>query len=129
MPRPSSRSSKPAICHHGSRSRQVSTFANDRRLSMHNSIASQLLKADCPEGDRSQTPPLPQFPNGWSLGEPDLVLKMSQPFEVPADGPDLYRTFVFEANLPEDRWIKAMELRPTARGAVHHALFFCRCRS
>ncbi|OYP36065.1 redoxin family protein [Rhodopirellula sp. MGV] len=64
----------------------------------------------------------------WSLeetlGPPDLVVKMPRPFAVPADGPDLYRSFIFPVALPNDRWIKAMELRPSSRGAIHHALFF-----
>ena len=31
-------------------------------------------------------PKPPKFPEGWQLGEPDLVLKMSEPFAVPAGG-------------------------------------------
>jgi len=58
------------------------------------------------------------------IGTPDLVVEMERAFQIPADGPDLYRSFVFPINLSEDKWIKAIELRPTARGAVHHALFF-----
>lgn len=101
------------------------SFANDRRLTEAERKAFRdWLAAECPEGERKEIPSMPKYPDGWSLGEPDLVLKMGKAFEVPASGPDLYRTFVFEANLPEDKWIKAMELRPTARGAVHHALFF-----
>ena len=49
---------------------------------------------------------------------------MDQAFLIPADGPDLYRSFVFPVGLPTDKWIKAIEVRPTARGAVHHAWVF-----
>lgn len=100
-------------------------FANDRRLSQSQRQAFQeWLLAKCPEGDPQQAPTPPVFPDGWSLGKPDVVLRMEESFTVPADGADLYRTFVFKADLPEDAWIKAIELKPTARGAVHHALFF-----
>lgn len=100
-------------------------FANNRQLSkLETETIQAWIAQECPSGDLAQAPALPQFSDGWSLGTPDLVLKMEQPFTVPADGPDIYRSFVFPVNLPTDRWVKAIELRPTARNAVHHALFF-----
>src|SRR6185436_1809065 len=66
----------------------------------------------------------PNFTAGWQLGQPDLVLKMSEPFEVPAEGRDIYWNFVFPVNLPSNTWIKAIEFRPGARSVVHHTLYF-----
>lgn len=100
-------------------------FAGDRRLTAEQK--QQLrdwVSADCPKGNTEDIPPIPTFSSDWALGKPDLVIKMEEPFQVPASGRDVYRSFVFPVNLPEDKWIKAIELRPTARGAVHHALFF-----
>lgn len=100
-------------------------FSNDRRLSdQEKEQINAWVAAGCPEGDKSKTPKAPNFPDGWSLGTPDLIVQMDRPFQIPADGPDLYRSFVFPVGLPTDKWIKAIEVRPTARGAVHHALFF-----
>ncbi len=100
-------------------------FANHRRLSTDQlATFRQWVDEGCPMGDLNRMPTPPAFPDGWNLGKPDLVVKMSEPFTIPADGPDLYRSFVFPIGLPEDKWIKAIELRPKARGAVHHALFF-----
>ena len=100
-------------------------YLNDRRLSSQQiEQINAWVEGGCVEGDRKKTPKPPTYPDGWSLGKPDLVLTMDESFTVPADGPDLYRSFVFKAGLDEDRWIKAIELRPTARAAVHHALFF-----
>lgn len=76
-----------------------------------------------PEGDPAERPAPPTFPEGWRLGTPDLVLTMDQPFDVPAGGPDVFRSFVFRLDLPEDKWVKAIELRPSS-DVVHHALFF-----
>jgi uncharacterized protein (TIGR03437 family) len=45
-------------------------------------------------------------------------------FEVPAEGPDIYRNFVIPVEIPEDKWVSAIELRPAARTVLHHALFF-----
>ena len=44
-------------------------------------------------------------------------------FEVPASGPDIYRNFAIPTGLTEDKWVRAVEFRPGARKAVHHALF------
>jgi hypothetical protein len=66
---------------------------------------------------------LPKFPEGWHLGTPDLVLKMPAAFDVPASGADVYRNFVIATQLTEDRWVRAIEFRPSARKAVHHVLF------
>jgi mono/diheme cytochrome c family protein len=76
-----------------------------------------------PRGDATKMPALPVFTDGWQLGTPDLVLQMPEAFEVPADGPDIYRNFAIPTGLTEDKWIRAVEFRPSARQAVHHALF------
>jgi hypothetical protein len=49
---------------------------------------------------------------------------MPEAFEVPEYGPDLYRNFVLPLNLTEDRWVRAIDFRPSARTVVHHSLFF-----
>jgi mono/diheme cytochrome c family protein len=69
-------------------------------------------------------PPLPKFVEGWQLGKPDLVVKMSAPFMVPAEGRDVFRCFVVPLNLPADKNVSAVEYRPSNRRVVHHALLF-----
>ena len=81
-------------------------------------------EAGAPEGDPKKMPKLPEFPQGWQLGKPDLVLKMQRPFHFYAEGRDVYRNFVFPLNLTEDKWVQTIEFRPSARSIVHHALFF-----
>ena len=76
-----------------------------------------------PEGDAKKTPEPPKFTPGWQLGEPDLVVKMEEPFDIPAGGPDIFRNFAIPLNLQKDQWVKAIEFRPSAN-ASHHALFF-----
>ena len=100
-------------------------YANDRRLSEKEiELFGEWVKAGTPEGDAKQAPKLPEYPSGWYLGKPDLVVKMKGKFEIPAEGRDIYRSFIFPLQLPEDKWVKAVELRPRAKSAVHHALFF-----
>ena len=76
------------------------------------------------EGDPEKLPKLPDFPEGWSLGEPDMILTMTEAFEVPAEGSDIYRNFVVPLDIDEDKWVKAIEFRPSAPSVVHHSLFF-----
>lgn len=100
-------------------------FAGERRLSSDEiATIAQWVQAGAPEGDPADLPALPDFPTGWWLGEPDLVLTMDQAYEVPAEGRDIYRCFVFPTNLPEDKWVTAVEFHPGNARVVHHGLFF-----
>lgn len=100
-------------------------FLNPRVLSEAQiNIVRRWHEAGAPEGDPQKLPKQPEFPEGWQLGTPDLVVKMDRPFKLYAEGRDIYRNFVFPLNLPEDKWVKAIEFRPSARSIVHHALFF-----
>jgi mono/diheme cytochrome c family protein len=78
--------------------------------------------AGSPAGDPSDAPPMPSFPSGWQLGEPDLVVKMPAAYTVPADGPDIYRSFVIPVEIPPGKYVRAAEFRPGNRKVVHHAV-------
>ncbi|MCA8965652.1 MAG: hypothetical protein H6838_17360 [Planctomycetes bacterium] len=82
------------------------------------------VKTGMPEGPPEALPKLPEFAEGWQLGEPDLVLTTSGPFEVPARGRDIYRNFAIPLGLDEDKWLTAIEVRPSARSVLHHTLVF-----
>jgi hypothetical protein len=99
-------------------------FEGERRLTdaQIKTIATWVSQG-MPEGDRARMPALPTFPEGWRLGTPDLVLQMPASFDVPASGPDIFRNFVIPSGLVEDKWVRAVEFRPSARSVVHHALF------
>jgi hypothetical protein len=58
--------------------------------------------ADRPEGNPADLPVAPQFPEGWTLGTPDLVVDIGADFAVPAAGGDIYRCFVIPTDLPND---------------------------
>ncbi|HKE83355.1 MAG TPA: hypothetical protein VKB50_06360, partial [Vicinamibacterales bacterium] len=74
-------------------------FTNARRLSAEQIATIQRWVADgAPEGDPKKLPALPRFTEGWQLGTPDLAVTMSEPFDVPATGPDVYRNFVVPLN-------------------------------
>jgi mono/diheme cytochrome c family protein len=99
-------------------------FADERRLTDQQiAVLSDWFKQGMTEGDPKKLPALPSFPAGWHLGTPDLVLEMPAAYDLPASGPDVYRNFVVPTGLTEDKWVRAVEFRPSARKVVHHALF------
>lgn len=59
---------------------------------------------------------------GWVLGEPDVIIKMPEPYWVADDIEDIQPRFslvLSEEQLPEDRWINWIEFRPDSQ-KVHH---------
>lgn len=100
-------------------------FLFDRRLSDDDiQTIAAWADAGAPEGEAKDLPEPPRFPDGWKLGEPDLVLKMPDEYEVPAEGPDIYRCFVIPVGNAEDRTVAAIEFRPGNRRVVHHAILY-----
>ncbi|MBM3993462.1 MAG: hypothetical protein FJ303_04830 [Planctomycetes bacterium] len=100
-------------------------FRNERRLNdAQIATIKRWVESGMAEGDVAKLPKLPAFPAGWQLGKPDLVVTMDRAFQVPATGRDIYRNFVLPLNLKEDKWVTAVELRPSARSVVHHVLYF-----
>ncbi|MFO0909704.1 MAG: hypothetical protein U0794_15385, partial [Isosphaeraceae bacterium] len=81
-------------------------------------------EAGAPRGDEKHLPPATKYPEGWSLGTPDLILETAEPFSIPASGPDTYRCFVIPTRLTRDTYISAVEFRPGNRRVVHHMSSF-----
>jgi hypothetical protein len=77
-----------------------------------------------PRGDDRDLPKPIDFPKGWSLGTPDLVLSMPEEFEVPAEGVLPYKNWIVETNFTEDKWVQMAEARPGAPGVVHHVVVY-----
>jgi hypothetical protein len=103
------------------------TFLNDRRLSDdEKKTLAAWVDSGAPQGDVKDLPPAPQFAEGWEIGQPDLVLSMEKPYDVPAGGTIEYQFFTIPTNFTEDKWIQAIELRPGNRSVVHHILAFVR---
>ena len=87
-------------------------------------LIREWVEGGMPLGDPALQPVAPEFRDSWKRGEPDLIVTIEEPFAVPPDGPDVYRYFAIDLDLPEDRWLQAMDFHPTAKSAAHHALFF-----
>jgi hypothetical protein len=98
-------------------------FENERRLSQKEiDTIVAWVDGGAVKGDEKDLPPAPKHVDGWILGKPDLVVSMSEEFEVPADGVVPYKYFTVPSGLTEDRWIQAAEIRPGNRNVVHHII-------
>ena len=84
-------------------------------------LIQQWVKVGAPEGDPRDLPAPPAWNDGWQFGTPDLVVTLSAPYALRADGGDVFRTFVFP--IPTDRvqFVRAIEFRPGNARSVHHA--------
>lgn len=98
-------------------------FVGERRLP-DEAIETLRWWADggAPEGDPAALPAVPRFLSGWQLGEPDLVVTMSEPYVVPESGRDVFRSFVVPVPTEHDRFVEAMEFLPGNHEVVHHAV-------
>ena len=101
----------------------IGAFANDPSLKQSEiDMIVAWADAGAPEGDRNDLPPAPTFTEGWSIGKPDHIFTMLQPFQVPADGTVPYMYVTIPTNLKEDIWIRGVELKPSDRRVVHHII-------
>jgi hypothetical protein len=100
------------------------TFANDARLTdAEIATISKWVDAGAPQGDLKDMPAAPRFTEGWQLGEPDLIVELPE-VQIPAAGTDYFPTPSLSLNLTEDRWIRALEIRPGNRAVTHHSVIF-----
>lgn len=103
----------------------VGEFSNDRRLTQAE-IETIVAWVDggAKEGEAKDLPPAPQFPDGWLIGKPDLILSMPEEFTLDATGPDEYQYFEIPTDFKEDVYVQRAEARPGNRQIVHHIIAF-----
>jgi len=105
--------------------RRFGHFANDRSLSTRErSLLTAWIEQGVPAGDLSRAPEPPKYSPGWSIGTPDVVYEMPEPFLVPAEGTLPLQHFRLPTHLKEDIWIQAAEIRPSDRAVVHHIFVY-----
>ena len=101
----------------------IGYFANDRSLSQ-TEIETLTVWAEtgAPEGDPKDAPPPIQYTNGWKIGKPDAVVQVPKAFHVPASGEIPYQYVFVATGFTEDKWVRAVEVRPSNRTVVHHII-------
>ena len=109
----------------------IQAMKSDKRLSTEEiETIAQWVDQGAVEGDAADMPAPRRFPDlgDWRLkteydyGEPDLVVR-SGPITVPAEGQDLWWEPLVPIELTSDRYIRAIEVKPSLEGykVVHHA--------
>jgi peroxiredoxin len=103
-------------------------FSNDRRLSQEDRATLMAwLDGGMARGNDKDLPPPRRFPQGWSIGKPDVVIEMPRAYDVPAKTPKggiPYQYFTVDPGFKEDRWIQRAEAHPGAPSVVHHIVIF-----
>jgi peroxiredoxin len=100
-------------------------FRNDRSLSARErATLLAWVEQGTPLGDPKDLPPPRTFPQGWSIGKPDVVFELPEPYYVPAQGVVEYVYFRVPTHFTEDRWIQAAEAVPGDPSVVHHIVVF-----
>jgi peroxiredoxin len=97
-------------------------------------VVARWVAAGAPRGAAGKPPGKPPAPApasrakpdadadvDWLIGEPDLVVSMPQTFTVPASGVVPYQYYDLMRYTGDERWVEAIEIRPTVRSVVHHA--------
>src|SRR4051794_30382060 len=100
-------------------------IANDPRLSEAEvRTIDEWVSAGAPEGKRPKSSPHKAAPpEAFSA---DLSVATPHPFRVPGNSVIDYQYFVVRLPFTYDRWIRGVEVRPSDRSVVHHAVIFIR---
>ena len=111
---------------HLDKSTGIRKYKND--ISLNDKEIAAIVKwvdSGAPEGDRADLPKPLEFgnENTWFIGPPDLLVT-SDEFKMYAKGSDWWIDQYGEITVPEDRWIKAMEIKPSNRRIVHHSVVY-----
>jgi hypothetical protein len=113
----------------------LQTFKDDRSLTDREvTTIARWVDSGAPRGAPADMPPPLTFDTAryeWTLKDemgrdPDLVVAIPEPFRVPATISNWWVDLVSDTGLAEDRYIRAMETKPSLEGfpVVHHASTF-----
>jgi hypothetical protein len=102
--------------------REYSTLLDERYLTDEEiQLVLDWIDEDASEGNQPEYP-IPEFPDGSTIGNPDIILEMEEPYFIAGDYQDKYRCYVLPLNNDEEISMSAIEFRPGNREAVHHAI-------
>ncbi len=102
-------------------------FSNDPSLTPQEVAAiSAWAEAGAPAGDAHDAPPSKKWTEGWNIAQPDLVVRMPKPVQIPARGEVDYTYEIVPTHFAADRWVQMSEFRPGSPAHVHHAVVYIR---
>lgn len=102
-------------------------FANDRSLAKNEiDTIVDWVDTGAAEGNPKDAPPGRAWPADWSIGAPDAVFEMPAAVAIPAKGTIEYQYVILPTRFSEDKWVEKVEVRPSDRSTVHHAVVYIR---
>src|SRR6185436_15412661 len=79
------------------------TFENERRLTDdEKKTLLAWVAGGAPKGNPKDQPPAPKYPDGWTIGKPDVILEMQEDYKIPANGTVNYEYFYVPTNFTEE---------------------------
>jgi hypothetical protein len=103
----------------------VGTWLNDVSLS-DRELADLVnwYKAGAPKGNEKDAPLPRAYAPKWEMGKPEAVVQIPDTFRIPAQGVVAYKYSYVQTHFDSDKWVTAIEIKPTAPLVVHHVLVF-----
>lgn len=102
----------------------IGKFSNDISLSAEEiETIVAWVDAGAPQGEPADLPAAPVFPDGWQVGTPDYVVEFPE-YSIPAAGDDRFPNLIVSLDLPQDSYLRAVELQPGDPRVLHHLVLF-----
>jgi hypothetical protein len=80
------------------------------------------------EGKKKEAPRPIKWTNDWKIDGPSVAISLPHAFEVPANAKIDYQFVILPVDLAEDKWASAIEIHPSDRSIVHHAVLYVRTK-
>jgi hypothetical protein len=105
----------------------IGRFSNDPSLTAEEITAlAAWADAKAPAGDVKEAPAAVHWAQSWTIPHPDLVVRMAKGVALPANGDVDYTYEIVPTHFTEDRWVQSVEVLPSLRANVHHAVVYVR---
>jgi mono/diheme cytochrome c family protein len=105
----------------------VGHFSNDPSLRPEQiATLAAWAEARAPVGEERDAQPARMWAESWSIPQPDLILKMPQAAQLPANGDIEYTYEIVPTHFSQDRWVQMAEVLPALHPNVHHAVVYVR---
>ncbi len=97
-------------------------FQGERRMTdAEIEVIQDWVAGGMTRGTNVDLPNPPKVSDSWRLGTPDVVVQMAEPYVLPAQRRDVFRTFVIPIPVNAPVYVRAVEFLPGNARVVHHA--------
>ena len=102
---------------------RLRAFVNERRLRPDQiEMIERWVEQGAPEGNPADKPPTPDWPKGWQLGEPDLIVEdAARPIPCRPRAATSFAISSSRCRYTSMRYVRAMEFRTDNPRVLHHA--------